>query len=134
MNLYNAILKAADHIEHYPDDFNYHMLGVPACGSPGCAVGWIAHFSGVKAQPIGVTGEVCKQVLGVDYWGSFVGRMDRAVTGYWRRDPFVCAAALRLYAEKYHGHEKPPALHPGFVKLRGDLNELQAGVMLEQAL
>ncbi len=25
-------------------------------------------------------------------------------------------------------------LHPGFVKLRGDLNELQAGVMLEQTL
>jgi hypothetical protein len=51
---------------------------------------------------------------------EFYARMGEFHIRNWRGSATKCAAALRLYAEKYH------KLDPGFVKLRGELNELAA--------
>ena len=49
MNVREAILAAADHIETYPKKFSFASVEVPSrrsCGTPGCALGWIGHFAG----------------------------------------------------------------------------------------
>ena len=47
MNIYNAILKAADHIERNPHLYDFYRSNVPNCGTPGCMLGWIGHFMGI---------------------------------------------------------------------------------------
>lgn len=140
MNTYQAIMAAADHIERNPDEFNVMSIetpSAPSCGTPGCALGWISFFCGVKPEGRG-TGYYIHILgrLGIERDVTFYNRMDGITEdnpsvvcfGKWSRSGEACAAALRTYAEKYHGHEK---FDPAYLKLRGDLNELQAGVMLE---
>lgn len=140
MNLYNAIMKAADHIERHPNDFNFMQWCVPgSCGSPGCALGWIGFFAGLSGDAGSVALAMGMDPISAGHQSHradmvFYGRMYALYPGEhcgsWK-NLNVLPTALRAYAERYHSHEKAPALHPGFVKLRGDLNELQAGVMLE---
>jgi hypothetical protein len=117
MNIRQAILRAADHVQRSPRDFEFREIAVPtACGSPGCAIGWVAHFTGMTfpvhgcgiyphhAKTISLVHPVCESVFGVDHH-EFYTRMDALSSG-WRRDPVTCARALRLYADKYHPSEK----------------------------
>lgn len=50
MDIYNAILKAADHIEKEPHLYNFYCNRVPDCGTPGCMLGWIGHFMGLTGS------------------------------------------------------------------------------------
>jgi hypothetical protein len=110
MNIRDAILKAADHIERHPGDFDFGSAMVPhTCGSPGCALGWLGHFIG------GCTTyrHVCDRVFGIDEY-KFYERLTEAEMGpkpdwsygTWHRDAGVCARVLRLYADKYHPAER----------------------------
>ena len=101
----NAVLLAADYIEKFPSEFDFFALNVPTgkhCGSPGCALGWIAHFMGHR----------------LDDWSGLVGvgdiefyeRMDAfeghdadaaGQYGNWKGSAELCAKALRQYAEAY---------------------------------
>ena len=132
MNVYDAIMKAADMVESNPDKFNFNATRVPDdCGSPGCALGWIGHFAGrpAKLRYEGYYGfsDVAISTLGLAAdasWATdiFYDRMDVLLSaqtgkGYkvggklhdtaWRYDASVCASALRLYAVKYHAPAKP---------------------------
>ena len=43
MNIRQALLKAADSIEQHPKLFSFHSCELPnECGTPGCALGWLA--------------------------------------------------------------------------------------------
>ncbi len=113
MNIREAILKAADHIERNPRMFNFDEVVVPGnCGTPGCALGWIGHFSGVRPTDLQiwafVNRDVCKPILGMPA-GTFYDRMDE-LHGQttWRHSAAECAFALRLYADKYHPAEVQP--------------------------
>ena len=118
--MYEAIMKAAGMIKRRPNDFHFFTTEVPdgECGSPGCALGWIGHFAGGARWFIDVP-----EMLGLGYGGEFefYSRMDRLVKSVeWRYEAGLCATALRLYAEKYHGDEKPKVktgVHPFVQKL-----------------
>lgn len=124
MNIYTAIMKAADHIERHPSQFKFAQLGIPPrsdCGTPGCALGWIGFFAGKRG---GLLGPVCRneatspaRQLALTPDGpllpmeltqkEFYERMNEAVGGGWSGDAAICSAGLRLYAAKYHAPTKP---------------------------
>lgn len=101
----NAVLLAADHIEHFPSEFNFFSFEVPMerhCGTPGCALGWVAHFLGHR-------GDDWTGLVGVGDT-DFYERMDAfeghdaevfGTWGKWSKSAPACAAALRRYADEY---------------------------------
>lgn len=106
MNIYQAIMKAADHIEANPSLYDF-SCSRPECGSPGCMLGWIGVYLGMPDDTINV--EV-STALGLEQWtGIFYHRVDELSGGncQYVLDARVAAKGMRLYAEKYHGHEKP---------------------------
>lgn len=118
MNIYNAIMRAADHIERNQDYFDFGSCGIPPdCGTPGCAIGWVNFFSSTTSsvrvphsrafKPFDAGRPVINSeaALGVNS-GVFYLRMS-AIAAKWQNGASICAGTLRLYAEKYHGHEKP---------------------------
>lgn len=117
MNVREAILKAADSIEMHPELFDFRSTSMPnECGTPGCAIGWIA---------LHADEDLCGQIM-ADKWmshktelfmgvesGDFYDRMDALAGDFraWAHNPKGCAKTLRLYADEYHpieydGHEK----------------------------
>jgi hypothetical protein len=130
MNTYQAILRAADHIERQPRLFDFERTRVPGnCHTPGCALGWIGFFAGRTQARV-------RAMLGLSFLhrgiaivtvdaGSdpvitvtareFYQRMDRLAARDWRRDATQCANALRLYAAVYH---RPDGLDPAYVAFR----------------
>lgn len=110
MDIRTAILKAADHIERNPKLFDFCATWVPDdtdCGTPGCALGWIGHFANIqRGCSYGAEIYVAPALVEADEMFSsasaFYSRMD-AVAGAtaWRWNAEACAAALRLYADKY---------------------------------
>lgn len=124
MDVYNAILKAADQIEKYPDHFHFIENRVPrTCDSPGCAIGWIAHFANTRAN--GYT-DASQEMFGMSPEGFYQrmteveGRGPYWTSGRWPHNAVKCASTLRLYAAKFHAPAEP-ALHPGYIKLRNSL-------------
>lgn len=115
MNIYDAIMKAADHIERNPSEFRFLRSAVPSapfCGSPGCALGWIGVFSASKAID---SGDVAQQVLcvpnedGLSSELTFYNRMNDLLSDTnWIRHADLCARGMRLYAKKYHHQITPP--------------------------
>lgn len=117
MNIYDAIMRAADHIEARPQLFNFRRIAVPGdCNTPGCALGWINFFSRTDAGWLvrlefdlydenGRPG-ISAAVLGLDA-GDFYERMHQFGIG-WSADATACARALRLYADKYHSPKAIP--------------------------
>ena len=100
MNIREAILMAADTLERHPDLWRWSNCHVPACDTPGCAVGWIGHFAGCEVRlPIDV---VAKEKLGLPHDGYFYDRMNDLVGRPWSSDLALCVKGLRLYADKYH--------------------------------
>lgn len=108
MNIREAILAAADHIERNPGEFDFHSLETPAglsCGTPGCAIGWISFFMGKRREMGHVESWRAPLVaMGVGAYGDdvFYRRMDAVLHSRWHDNAADCAAALRLYAYKYH--------------------------------
>ena len=122
MNVYEAIMKAADHIEMNPHLFNFTEVRVPSCSTPGCAVGWIAHFRGMEPRICGITTDAGAEALGYCY-NQFIYQMDDLNGVTWRFSAEKCAAAMRLYAKKYHA--KPSQTAEDFmaslkVKINGE--------------
>lgn len=124
MNIYDAIMKAADQIEKNPELWDFNTLAIPECGTPGCALGWIGHFSKCKiSKEAKLVGMVPQQTylgnvalsMGLPSESSFYERIND-LAGHNGLDWWLSKAStndiarvLRLYAEKYHGHEKQPA-------------------------
>jgi len=105
MNVRNAILKAADHIEKNPNEFDFMAIGFPEpnCGTPGCALSWIGSFLGKRAE-CGVTW-FPEEVLGIEAI-EFYYRMEGFDNNWrWRAD--ACARALRCYADAYYPTTQP---------------------------
>lgn len=115
MNIRQAILKAADHIEAHPEAFDFSDIAVPECGAPGCAIGWVAAFSGKEFRRTGCGTQphhketiarvhddegVCGVVFGCGH-NDFYDRMKHFDEG-WLISAKSCARALRLYADKFH--------------------------------
>lgn len=113
MNIYTAIMKAADWIEQHPALWDFYMVGVPECDTPGCALGWIGFFLGLKAGD-NVHYSTLQQLMGISAQ-AFYARMtdlseedpDWLEKPIWHGCPILAAQCLRAYAEKYHGHDKP---------------------------
>jgi len=133
MNAYQAILKAADHIQTHPQLFDFERTRIPGnCRTPGCALGWIGFFAGRTQARIRVIfglsflhrgiaivtldGE-SDPVLPVTA-REFYERMDELTVGNWRKDASVCANVLRSYAERYHRE-----LDRAYVAFRRKLSE-----------
>lgn len=113
MEIRQAILKAADHIEATPNDFDFSASGIPhACGTPGCALGWIGHFLGLADKNAWhVSYTKASGALGVGHY-EFYTRMTEVEgggpnweVGQWPLNAPACARTLRLYADKYHPAE-----------------------------
>jgi hypothetical protein len=104
MNIREAILKAADHIEGNPGLFDFYGRDVPERDSPACALGWIGYFAGLKSGTC--NGRVSDAVFGTLDTGTFYGRMASLCgSGWWMRNAKGCAQALRAYADTYHPAE-----------------------------
>lgn len=111
MNIYDAMMKAADHIERNPRLFNFDMCSIPGdCGTPGCALGWIGYFAGIKNDDEKEIGAVAGHVSGgcrIEEsllrisQRQFYERMDE-FNSWWNMSARKCAHAMRLYAAKYH--------------------------------
>jgi len=102
MEIRQAILKAADSIEKYPNLFDFDSTKDPShdCGTPGCAIGWIAHH--LNIQEWTDTGTVYSHLsITNDYGHSFYKRMHSLAYG-WTANADACANVLRKYADKYH--------------------------------
>lgn len=132
MDIRQAILKAAEHIDRSPRDFYFLHTTVPhACGSPGCAIGWIAFFSGEKKQLH--VDDALPGTLGITQ-DEFYDRMTKCGGGprygvdNWKDNSVLCAATLRRYADKYHPAEAKATtdckLDPAFLAFRDTLKPL----------
>jgi hypothetical protein len=119
MNVYEAIMLAANLIEQRPREFNFYSTSVPdgpGCGTPGCALGWIGAFLpdeqisieyGPNFMHPCITGVARK--MGMRECPEFYERMNelnKGIEGYWTKDAKICAEILRLYAAKYHAPAK----------------------------
>jgi hypothetical protein len=132
-NLYTAITEAADHIERNPADFFFESGAVPESDAStdsfcsACALAWIGYF-------------LNRQVGSRQYhWWDGVAYTAFGLTAYeiyvrlhgfepdWKNDAAACARALRQYAERYHGHEKPKPRADELDKLIADINKAVAG-------
>jgi hypothetical protein len=101
--IYEAIIKTAQHIEDSPQSYDFTSCIIPRqddCRSPGCAVGWICYFAG-EIECGEIMDQMCRRVLGVNFWSTFRKRMDELANG-WPISSTACAKGLRLYAAKYH--------------------------------
>lgn len=107
MNIRQAILKAADHIECKPESYNFGSCSVPAlCGSPGCMLGWIGHFAGAPVDSS--IGHAALNFLGVSSTEFYARIRSVSIDGYCAYLPADHVAhALRAYADKYHPAESP---------------------------
>ena len=136
MNAYQAILKAADHIQTHPQRFDFQTTRVPGnCRAPGCALGWIGYFAGRTQARIRVMlglsflhrgiaivtldGGSSEPVIDVTA-REFYERMDNLAVGNWRVDASVCADAMRRYAARYH---QSVGLDRAYVAFRRKLRE-----------
>lgn len=104
INYYDALNKAADHIEQHPRDFNFLSAKIPeSLGTKACALGWIGYFAGAReGYAIGVGVEVLGHEC--EFFQSIT---DLAGSG-WMSKPEQCAKGMRLYAETYLSWEKRP--------------------------
>ena len=110
MNIRTAILKAADSIEQNPNLFNFSSILMPDsdCGTPGCALGWIAYHR--KGDAIFGSTWIAHNAIGI-VDGKFYKRMINLYDGHeWKYSADECAATLRKYADKYHPAQGIPAV------------------------
>lgn len=105
MNIYNAIMKAADHIEKHPERFDYWSTMVPHSeGCQACLLGWIGFYFGQTIRD-DIHGPIDQRItlLGVHYsvFYAAIAKMSD-VASLSQADPKRLAAGLRLYAAEYH--------------------------------
>ncbi|SRR6266404_3063360 len=106
MNVHDSIIATAVLFETRPHLYDFQHIAVPSCGSPGCLIGWIAHFQGRESD--NVHGGICKEVLGVDHH-EFYRRVEAIVSNEnmwcepgWTRSAAFASKILRVYAATYY--------------------------------
>lgn len=109
MNVRQALLAAADHIEARPQAYCFKNSNKPDCGSPGCLMGWVGFFAEVKDKDKrdwdtpGYANQVAKEVLGLNGWAHFFGLgSELGDFSKYTQDSKQAAGMLRAYADKYH--------------------------------
>lgn len=114
MNVYDAMLKAADYIEKNPEQYNFMRGDKPECGTPGCLLGWTGVFMKFETQQASYVSALADR-LGADFHvilGRFLnlGWEGKQYLSYAGRDSDAAkngARVLRLYAAKCHAPVKP---------------------------
>ena len=96
MNAYDAMIKAAVHIEQNPHLYDFAFCRSPKGGETACMLGWLAHFMGTEKNGQAA----CHEMLGI-----------HSVDFYMRTHEFYSAGSrleyknavhiLRGYAAKY---------------------------------
>lgn len=109
MNISEALCAAADHIERYPENYQFMEGQIPCDGAQGCMLGFFGRYAGL---PVGLdVGVVAWAVLGQDP-GDFYNEIHRAASGaeYSRSDgdtvvydKQLVPPAMREVAKKYQG-------------------------------
>jgi hypothetical protein len=130
VNVYEAVMKAADHIERNPWRYDFcRAINSPGVDGNGCLVGWIAFYMGETAgqrcgesldAPEEIEASLCKRLLGIGF-SDFVYRM--GLLNHELREAFTshaptAATCLRRYASKYL---TPPAPKYNFEALAARL-------------
>lgn len=100
--IYDAMHKAADHIERNPGDYNFFNTFVPECGTPGCLLGWVGLFLGRKSG----SNLEALEVVGLEGM-DFYDLVDEFTGELWLVKADLAAQGLRGYAEKYHKPVEP---------------------------
>ena len=107
MTIYEAIMKAADHIEANPNLFDFGNVTTPYDDNgSACAIGRILQYRGFGHRMY--VGLLVPAFLGITEQEFFdrIGAINEQLGGLgpntWKVLPCECAASLRLYADKYH--------------------------------
>jgi hypothetical protein len=120
-----AMLRAADRIEQDPKVFNFCRLSVPACGTPGCAAGWIGFELGIPAGE-GIASVMRRIGIGDPHqynnYSVFQNQMFE-ISQQWPNSAMVCASTLRAYADKYFPADTTE-LDPAFTRFRADFKRI----------
>ena len=99
--VYEAIMRAADHIERNPESYAFCCLFVPCDGELGCMWGHVGRALGMNND----TGNM--EVANA--CGTSTMRLysfaEKSFPGY-TSNPILAAKALRAYANKYHAPAK----------------------------
>lgn len=110
MNIYQAMMLAADQIERSPDLYDFQKVTVPECGTPGCMIGWTGAFLGLKAGTLleymcTPQDGVCAKI-GLSDQQIFYDRLRSLGETDFHKDAKAAAKALRHYAAHYHSSER----------------------------
>jgi hypothetical protein len=107
-DIYAAVMKAADHIERNPQLFDFMRSTTPECGTPGCVLGWVAHFMG--AAP-GTEAKEMAKFFGLSdgcVWFGLDALVQRTIgENFYHHSHEDAARFLRTYAAKYLAPPKP---------------------------
>lgn len=108
MNIYDAIMKAADHIEADPSSYNFFEPNAPGAGGRGCMIGWVGHYMGLAGKD--VYHEVVP-ALGVDVAKNTLPNILHVVgfqagDGCVTADARLAAKVMRRWAKTYQAPVK----------------------------
>jgi len=109
MNIYTAIMMAADHIDEQVSRWHYSAAFTPTtCDSPACALGWIGYCAGYEGGiDVGNIAETLLNIPETEFYSRMAQINSPFYPSCWIAQAGVAAKCLRLYAEQYHSHEKP---------------------------
>lgn len=106
-----ALLLTADFIEQHPQKFDFNQVeqpSGPSCGTPGCALGWLAALAGLQANTYGSFDSAAIMAFmgiprrsGGGYDAFFYDKMNR-IDKDWDANASRCARAMRLFADQYY--------------------------------
>lgn len=98
MNVRQAILAAADHIERNPASYEFYALYVPSDTScKACMLGWVGYMLGMHGEP----NNAVKRRLGLPAFDGYLLISETSGLRDFHCIEQVCKA-LRAYADKYH--------------------------------
>lgn len=119
MNIRQAMLMAADHIERHPEAFA--PCQAQTKGNLGCPLAWAGEFLGICGATrtlAAIRGWEVSEIVGVnvDRDTAFINEMGQLVgVDFMRMTATDAARAFRLYADRYHPAEPiPPAVREIF--------------------
>ena len=135
MNIRQAILLAADHIERHPEQYQFAFCRL--INGQGCMMTWVTHFMGYAHNSNA-------QDLSIEVWGVDTNEWLRRTGGIFegrrvlnRCDPMDSAKILRIYADRYHPvtEAKPAQPAPDWNAIMTKLGKepVRAGNPMERA-
>jgi len=102
VNIYDAIMKAADTIEKTPHLYNFQAIRVHDCNTPQCMLGWIGHYLGMEGARVygdvmGVLGLNKNANISIGHALGYNPRMH----GDYVASPKAAAELLRYFAHRF---------------------------------